>query len=565
MSVGALLQPRQAMVVRRWIELGLPLALFGACDRPETSSKKDDNNAPRPSPNKSAPDEVPNPYPSVESTPLDRSERPFTYLARGSDRFGFRIAGLPKLRALEGTIDIPAWSVTGSGDPKPVRDDDLLTGWLCKPEATKGCAIGLHFPAQVEVHALRLFAAAGPSSELFEQHPRPSKLRIHTDEGFIDVNVLDQRDFAYALLSNPVTTTELTVEITDAFLGRDETAPLLISDLEVYGEGPSRPPFVLDPDTVYAEYDRQGPWKRRGDLFDAQPSFLFHVDADGNTHGFLPGSAVQGHKDDRLLLVERLENATTCDSGQATYALFDRETRILAPLGALGGIGGDFFRRTDGLGFALGAVSDYTTELKGVSLIDDRYVRKHTPVRPDLQSTHTLSEWELDPSPIPRQAPTLSDTDLCSPVDEDMLSKLSTAKKDRKRRRESDPSEWRVCPVGAGANLFVTDRGECGVRWELHLVDQDWNLIDSETGSPKDALLRVRQLHPGLWLFEGSGANDQSSVYRVTPSSIDVLADSGAFATPLPSSCRTPCSQAFPNPHHTSWSPSSNRGLRNIP
>src|SRR5690606_6763363 len=97
---------------------------------------------------------------------------------------GFRLEDVAGLYAIEGAAVTAEWSAPGSGDPSLVRDDDLLTAWTCTPTPDATCAVGLSLAAEAEITALRFFATAGPDWRDHRAHPRPKKIRVHTDKGF---------------------------------------------------------------------------------------------------------------------------------------------------------------------------------------------------------------------------------------------------------------------------------------------------------------------------------------------------------------------------------------------
>lgn len=477
----------------------------------------------------------------AEPVPVERAPGKHPFLAKGSNNMGFRLDGLSELHALAGVVTVPAWAEPSPDDPALVRDDDLATAWTCTPGKEHRCALGLSFRGTANVSAVRLFAANGPGLKA-GQGARPKRLRLHTESGYLDVNLPDQRDFVYAILGGPIDTHTLGLEVLET---RPEGAPIRIAELEVYGRGPTREPLELDPATAFVAYE-DAPWVRRGEGYEARESWVKTIAADGSIRTLAPGSALRGYVGDRLVLLERLVDAS-CREGRGTFFLLDRTTRMVAPLGELAGVGADLFRRPDGLGLGLGYTDAYTTTLHGIALEAGRYVRKHTPVREDKRTNDTFGEWGLDAAVVRRGGASLGDAPIgCRTATEDMLAELEAALA-RKKPSARVPAQWQVCELGQ-ARLLASDRGGCGDGWELHLLARDGKLVASTIERTAQAFLRLVRLSSAAMLVEATGSDDRGVVLRVTPEGIEVLAPHGALVTPPPSRCRTPCSASFPNP-----------------
>lgn len=483
----------------------------------------------------------------VTTGPLNRAEKKLPFIAKGSTNLGFKIDGLARFHALEGSMEIPEWSPPGTGDVAALRDDNLATLWSCAGTGEKRCAVGIHFAEPATVHAIRVFAG-GTTRADFERAPRPRVVRVHTESGYADANLIDTRDFQYAILGKPVETRNLSLEILDVF-GPSEQ-PLRISEFEVYGtSGPRRPELAIDPRATYVGYEG-APWVQRGEDFTAQASLVFVVTGDEPPRPFLPGSALLGHPGDRFMLLENLQTGT-CTRGRGTYFLLDRKTRVLAPLGELGGPGSDLFRRTDGQGLALGYSDAHSTVLNGVVLDDEVYARRRTPVREDKRRDDTFKAWATDPTPVPRGGTPLYDTPGCAvPSEEDM--KAAWAAKSERPPAELAAETWRVCNVGAH-RLFATTHGPCGQGWELLLLDEQNELVAHRKREPARSDLRMAQVAPDRWWVEASDAGDALQVFDVRAGGIVTLTAFGALAARPPAPCRTRCDANFPNPHAPKW------------
>lgn len=536
---------------RRSTRWTLFLGILSACDATPPSDEPSAPAVPADaSPSKGAEvvaDPTPTPPPPAEAVSLLRAEKKLPFIAKGSTNLGFKIDALARIYALEGTMEVPEWGATGSDDVAALRDDNLATQWSCSGTGDRRCVVGIHFAEPAMVHAVRVYAGGTTRAE-FERSPRPRVVRIHTEAGYADANFIDTRDFQYAILGRPAETRNLAFEVLDLF--GPSAPPLRIAELEVYGSrGPRRPELAIDPRATYVGYEG-APWTQRGEDHTAQPSIVHVVNGDEPPRPFLPGSALLGHPSDRFLLLENLQ-AGTCTRGRGTYFLLDRKSRVLAPLGELGGPGSDLFHRTDGLGLALGFTDTHTTVLNGVMLEDEAYVRRRTPVRPDKRSDDTFKAWSTDPAPLPRGGTPLYDTPGCTVPTEEDLAAVAAAQSQR-RAAEPSPEAWRVCPVGAH-RLFATTHGPCGQGWELALLDEKNALVAHRKRESARSDLRLAQVAPNRWWVEASDGGDVLQVFDVRSDGIVTLTATGALAARPPASCRTRCDANFPNPHAPKW------------
>ena len=508
-----------------------------------------DVEAPQPEilPEPATPVDVGTPEPAVPIgvVPLERSKKANALPGKGASNLGFHLADLAHPFALAGAVEVPSWSVSSDADPRKVRDGDLASVWSCTPGKDERCAIGLHFPEPAQIKAVRLFAAGG--EDLFQYGPqlRPRKVRLHTEEGWVDTILPDVQDYVYVVLGEPISTRNLGVEFLDFWDATDDT--LYLGDLEVYAvDGAPREPSKIDARRAFVTWE-ESPWKKQGDRWDPQATFVQWVDPEGQVRTFAPGSALRGRADDRLFLLERME-VGTCSRPTGTYFLFDRSNHMLAPLGELGGVGGDLYRREDGAGLVLGYVDEDFSSLTGVVLDEQgEYLRKRTALREDRRSKDPLGDWKFDRTPVLRRGVSLSEQPQgCQTASDDLLVELSKAKNDRKT--ESKPGEWQVCDLGGGTRAFLTDRGPCGKSWEVHVLDAQGELMGSATRAAKGSHLRIVRVGPSELMVEATGMDDSGSVIRLHPQGADVLTEHGALALPLPAGCRHTCEDQHPNP-----------------
>ena len=305
---------------------------------------------------------------------------------------GFDLDKLSRLRALTGAVEIPEWSSPGEGTERLVRDDDLRTAWSCRVRPEQPCAIGIHFPEPAELEAVRLYAI--PRGEKGARS-RLKRVRLHTTDGWAEARMADEDGAWHVLLGEPVRTRNVSIEVLETW--GDE--PLELAELEVYGRsGVARDPLVVDPSRVVITFD--GPvWRQKLRTSTAGASFVETVDVDGRLRRLLPGSALVGRLGDRMLLVERA-SWSTCDDHQGAYDLLDTQTRVVVPLGDMGGFPGNVFRHAGGLGFAIGTASGYEVHVQGVVLDESTYERRITDRLELRKPAELLSAWGMEATPL---------------------------------------------------------------------------------------------------------------------------------------------------------------------
>ncbi len=495
---------------------------------------------------------------------LVRAEKILPLPGLGATTMGFRVDQLASVFALAGALEVPEWSAPSEGSTRFLRDDDLDTAWTCVPDEETRCAIGMHFPSVAVVHSVRLFGAALE----FDTYPRIKRVRVHTEQGFTDALLTDHNAPVFVEFAQPVTTRTLVVEVLEVFPGEGNVPKIHISELEAFGvSGVAREPLDIDPRTTIA-VPAGTVWRSSGRAsFDRNEMFLYRVDPDGTMHRFIGGTALRGHRGDRLMLIERLGGQSDCDAPRGTFFLLDTKTRVTAPLGDLDGVGGVTFRASDGQGIAIGYAGKLDTKLNGIFFDDDEYRRRQTPFRADLRTEDYFEEWGLDPGVVRREPPPLNETiEGCTVGTDALLAQLEAAKeaapkrtKRKRRRRDDEPpraSSWQVCALAGGARAFLTDNGPCGASWEVTVLDGDDAVVASEEGSSERSFLRVAHLGtPGdapLLVQIGDGT-DTTSIVRIAPDGIEEVSPTGSFAIQPPSVCRENCLEPFPNPGAPVW------------
>lgn len=476
--------------------------------------------------------------------PIERAQKKLYFPAKGSTNFGFNLEALSELRALAGEIDVPAWSAPGKGEPALMRDDDISTAWQCTPTPDAPCAVGLHLPRTARLRALRLYGAAGPTLREARNEPRIAKVRIHTDEGFVDVPLPDDPTHLYVVLGQPVNTLNVAVEVLET-VGK-KNGSIHLAELEVYGdEGQPREPWNIDPARSFVRTEPD-PWTKASGAWRLRSGHIETLDDDGTVRRLMAGTALVGKAGDRMLLLERIES-TLCNHHEGTFFLVDQQTRVIAPLGALGGAGADIYRHADGRGFGVGRNTAAETTLHGVILEEGEYRRKRTAARRDQRAPDTFEAWKLDSDALRRGGTTDDLPEGCVLGSDDRMAELSSAL--GRKTFEARPGQWVVCDLADGATAYLTARAPCGSKWELHVLGGDRRAVASREGSGRGTHLRLEHPASELLLAEIGQSNGQAEVFRITPREIASLGKGTALALRAPSGCRKRCDDPLPNPH----------------
>ncbi|HET6584219.1 MAG TPA: hypothetical protein VFG69_12240 [Nannocystaceae bacterium] len=470
--------------------------------------------------------------------PLARSEKRMAFPARGATHLGYNLAALEKLRALAGAVEIPEWSAAAdAGSARALRDDDLATAWTCRATPEAACAAGIHFPEPAKVRAVRLFGAAASEPGAYAKHPRVKKVRVHTDEGWAEATLPDEPTHGYVVFGKDVTTRSLVVEIVGT---HDEkaAAELHFAELEVYGsEGVAREPWDIDPARMIVRVLGE-PWVKADRRWRVGETYLALLDEHGESTLFMRGSALYGRAGDRLLLAEVLAD-TTCTQHRGQFFLIDQATRVIAPIGDLGGIGADVYRARDGLGFAHGEVDEQGARLAGVLFENESYERRRTQRRSPATGPETLDEWKLDANPLPRGGVAINEAlEGCTLGGDDTLAVLTKA---AAIEPTDKPGEWMVCKLGERAHAYVTDRGPCGSSWEIIVLTDEQRVVARQSGKRRGSRARLRRWSADALLVEIGGDDDKTELWRVDRAGIIGPIGASALAISPPQACRSRC------------------------
>ena len=258
----------------------------------------------------------------------------------------------------------------------------------------------------------------------------------------------------------------------------------------------------------------------------------------------MPGTAVFGRGEDRIVLVESL-GATDCRTHRGEYYLLDRTTRVPAPVGDLGGLGGQVFRKLDGLGFVNGYVDDVTARLAGVVLEGDTLRHRRTQRLSGVEGPATLDEWAIERQATPRGgAPINRPPGGCTVGADDTMAVFARATGTKPPEK---PAEWMVCDLGSGRRAFLSDHGPCGKSWEIIVLDGSDHRVLSRQAKRRGARLRVRRWSDEALFVEVGGDDDVVELLRVTATAVTQLGATEFAASP-PQACRNRCDDALFNP-----------------
>lgn len=473
---------------------------------------------------------------SAPPEPLVRSDRKLRFPGKSGEHMGFDLDKLSKLHALAGAVEIPEWSSPGDGTERSVRDDDLRTAWSCRVRPEQPCAIGIHFPEPAEVEAVRLYAIP-PGAE--GQRARLGRVRLHTASGWAEARMANEDGPWHVLLGEPVLTRNVSLEILETY----GDGPLHLAELEVYGRsGVARDPLVVDPAHVVVTFD-EPVWRQKLRTSTAGPAFVETVDVDGRLRRLLPGSALVGRPGDRMMLVERA-SWSTCRDHQGAYDLLDTHTRVVVPLGDMGGFAGDVFRHTKGLGFAIGVADGYEAHVQGVVLDEGAYERRSTDRLDQRKPAELLGAWGMDVAPLPHaDARPLDDPPTgCGPAEASVLEDLRAS---LPRRGSLVAGPWHACRMDDGSRLLVTTAGPCGKQWQVAVVDAENELVGERSGKQAGTHARLRRIDDGTFLVELWGRDDRPRLLMAESNGLVDVGDTTAFSLRPPAGCREPCGVGF--------------------
>ncbi len=454
--------------------------------------------------------------------PLVQATRKLRFPGKSSAHMGFNLAALSRLHALAGAVEIPEWSSPGEGSPRLTRDDDLRTAWTCEWAEDQPCTLGIHFPQPAEVVVIRLYARSSTDSK---DHARPRTLRLHTAEGWADARLPDEGGFWHVTLGEPVSTRNLSIEVTEVYKGKGD-AVLHFAELEVFGQsGAPRAPLELALDHRIIGFESPV-WRSKSRTHHAGQAFVELVDVDGRLRRLLPGSALLGQARDRLMLIERAD-WTSCDHHQGAYDLLDTQTRVLAPLGDMGGFGADVYRHQEGLGFAVGLVSEYEAKLHGVVLDGETYEHRRLNRLERRAPRELLEAWQIDPTAVSRDdARALEDPPAgCGQA---RLEDLDALRPQLPKRTKVVAKQWHQCSLSGEIKLLMTTGAQAGKESATHL--------------------RMRRLDGESMLVELWGDRESPRLMLANEDGLTALPMTALSLRP-PRSCRKRCDAGWANPH----------------
>lgn len=463
---------------------------------------------------------------------LERSPRKLRFPAKSGEHMGFDLDRLSKLRALAGAVEVPEWSSAGEGVERHVRDDDLRTAWSCRVQPERPCAIGIHFPEPAEVEVVRLYTI--PSADKTPR-ARPKRVRLHTAEGWAEARLPDEEGLWHVLLGESVRTRNLSLEVLEVH----GSGPMELAELEVYGRsGIPREALTVDLSRIAVSFD--GPvWRKKLRTSATGLSFIETVEPDGHLRRLVPGSALVGRLGDRMLLIERA-SWTTCSDHQGAYDLLDTRTRVLVPLGDMGGFPGDVFRHTAGLGFAIGRVSGYEARVQGVVIDEGVYERRTTGRLEQRAPTELLGDWGVEVTPLRHvDAAPLADASLgCELAPSAALTALRAH---LPKRTKLAATQWYACDLGAGGRLLMTTGGPCGKQWHVVVLDAEEELVGQRSGKEPGTHARLRRIDASTMLVELWGSADRPRLLQAESGGLVEVGETTAFSLRPPASCRKRC------------------------
>ncbi len=460
--------------------------------------------------------------------------------AKLAQHIGFEIA--TGLHAIEGTVATPTWGSAGRGDAKALRDDDVGTGWSCDMGGTAPCAVGLGFTESASVRAVVIYAAAGPKWSDYRAQARPKKVRVHTDAGFVEVAIDDGAAHKYVLFDKSIETKSIAVEVLEVHPGKKGKA-VWIAELDALGDrGPSRPPLELDPARTIVSFETDA-WKAEGDNHTIRLAFLEEVQADGRLRRLMRGTAIHGRASDRFLVVEKLFGSS-CLANKGSYALLDRNTRVMLPLGELTGVPSKIALRSDGTGALFTSTAD-PAAARAVVLDGDAIER----VRPSKKKAETPEQLAArmnitEPAVrrgghVPGAAPAgcksgTSDTAL--------VQRVATAL----GLTDAPPADASICELANAHRAIVGTSSGCGARWYAAVIGPAGEVVGEMHAKADDGR--------GGWFFTApdvgvvfeatKDAGRTSDLLRLWDGGVQVLVAGGAIAVRRPKAC-DPCEGDF--------------------
>jgi hypothetical protein len=472
--------------------------------------------------------------PPVDPT---RSAAAAEVAGKAVSHLGFSLEKLKGWFSIEGRAVVPSWAAGGDGDPEDARDDDLRTAWTCTPQEGRPCVLGLSFSEPAKVHAIRLYGAAGPDYNSYRGHPRIRDVRIHTDAGWIDATIKDGAAHGYVVFDAPIESRTLAVEVAGTHDGR-KSKTIHLAELEVLGTaGPRRAPLDLDPSASAVIFETEA-WASKGEKHTIRMAFLEAVRPDGTLQRLLRATSLLGRKGDRFLLIEKL-HGSSCGEHDGSYILLDQHTRMLYPLGTMGGVPGRVLRHDEGQGFAVRPPTQSTGPFRAVVLEDGAVKIKYSPKQDD-RAAKAQRDWGFaSEQEIPRGGGHRLDRppEGCKAAALDDMSEVFEG---------FAPTKVLACALDESHTALVATGGACIEQWSIAVMNDAGEVLHRQGMKQAEARgLRLARLHGAGLVVEASRAEGASAdLFVVRPEGIELLAKGGTLALRPPASC-DPCEDRF--------------------
>lgn len=533
------------------VAAGLLTAFAAGCKRNSSEAAAGHDDAgpgSPPNPSSSAPKDGQPPGSSVTAASLTRAQGPAPVQGKGARHLGFSQEALADLYALEGEVLAPTWSAPTNAGPAASRDDDLDTAWTCKPESDRACALGIGFGQSAKVSAIRLYTAGGLDWQDYKAQPRVARVRVHTDQGHVEASLDDGADHRYVTFDEPISTDSIVIEVLG--LHGSEDGEVAIAELEIFGStGPRRDPLQLDPARSFVAYDVD-PWSSKDARHTIRQTFVTLVDSPGEDDAspgrrWARGTALLGRKGDRILLLERL-HASRCDESEGSYTLVDTQTRMLVPLGPMGGVPGKVLTHPSGEGFAIlhpwldpRVFRAVLAELEPED--DNRGFKTLYPGKKGAEDPEaTLRGWGFDPdAALVRGGYRLDESPPdCTHLDAE--SKIAAQADLLERYPEIDEDRWLVCEGEQDTRVLVGDGHACSGKASVVVLAADGTVLGRWDS---DAEQRVRPPRvapmPGLgWIVEvASGENGRGILLLADEEGVSPWVEGASLSIRTPPAC----------------------------
>jgi len=360
---------------------------------------------------------------------------------------------------------------------------------------------------------------------------------VHTDAGWIDVALEDGAAHRYVLFDKAVETTTLAVEVLEVHAGK-KGSTLWIGELEAVGDrGPSRPPLALDPARTVVSFETD-PWKGEGQSHTIRLAFLEEVGDDGKLRRIMRGTAIHGRASDRFLLVERMFNAS-CTATKGSYALLDRNTRMLLPLGEMAGVPAEVALRPDGAGVMFTSMIDPMSAravvLEGEALERMRPSKKKAETPEQFAARLAFTEPPVRRGGhVPGAAPAGCKSGTS---DNALVQRVATAL----ALDDAPAADASICELDAQHRAIVGTSSGCGARWYAAVIGPAGEVVGEMHAKADDGRGGWFLATPEVGvIFEATKDGGRTSdLLRLSSGGVQVLVPGGALAVRRPKACDT--------------------------